>query len=80
MATKRTEVIRVYNRSRQTLPLQVKPPGGDFYLHEQQIHLQPGKSVMVPKDHLRMDQVMNLAARGILKVTYDSETTTVGQR
>ena len=71
----RAEVVRVYNRGRQTIPLQVRPPGGDFFLTEQQVHLAPGKSVLLPKDHLRMDQVTNLAARGVLKVTYDSETT-----
>lgn len=69
----RTEVVRIYNRGKQAVPLQVRPPQGDFYLTEQQVHLIPGKSVLLPKDHLRMEQVTNLAARGVLKVTYDSE-------
>jgi hypothetical protein len=75
-----TDIIRIYNRGVQTVSLQVKPPNGDFYLHEQQVHVAPGKSVMLPKDHVRMDQVVNLAARGMLKVTYDSETVVAGQR
>jgi len=76
----RTEVVRIYNKGRQTLPIQVRPPQGDFYLHEQQVHLHPGKSVLLPKDHLRMEQVTNLSARGVLKVTYDSETAAAGQK
>lgn len=71
-ARKRTEVIRIYNKGKQTIPLQVKPPKGDFYLHEQQIHLRPGKSVLLPKEHVRMDQVTNLTAKGMLKTTFDS--------
>lgn len=77
MATTRprtqTEVVRIYNRGKQTIPIQVRPPNGDFYLHEQQVYLQPGKSVMLPKDHLLMDQVTNLSGRGMLQITYDSE-------
>ena len=69
----RSELIRIHNKSKQVLPLQVKPPQGDFYLHEQQVHLRPGKTVMLPKDHLRMEQITNLAARGALRVIYDSE-------
>lgn len=71
-ARKRTEVIRIYNKGKQVIPLQVKPPKGDFYLHEQQIHLRPGKSVLLPKEHVRMDQVTNLTAKGMLKTTFDS--------
>lgn len=68
----RTEFVRVYNRGKQMIPLNVRPPKGDFYLHEQQVHLRPGKSVTLPKEHLRMEQVTNLTARGMLKTTYDS--------
>lgn len=73
-STKRVEVIRVYNRSKQSIPLQVRPPHGDFYLHEQQVYIVPGKSVMLPKDHVLMAQIANLQGRGMLKVTFDSET------
>lgn len=76
----RTEVIRIHNRGHQAIPIQVKPPKGDFYLHEQQVHLHSGKSILLPKDHVRMDQVINLAARGMLRVTYDSEAAAAGQR
>ncbi len=66
-------IIRIVNRSLQTIPIQVGPPNGDFYLSEQQIHLGRGQSVELPKDHVRMDQVNNLKARGMLSVTFDSQ-------
>lgn len=75
MAKKNTEVIRLFNCSRQLLKLQVRPPGGDFYLHEQQVSLRPGQTVLLPKDHLIQDQVSNLQSRGMLKVIFDSEMT-----
>lgn len=64
------EMIRIYNSGKQVIPLQVKPPKGDFFLHEQQVRIMPGKSVLLPKDHVLMDQVKNLSARGMLKVTH----------
>ncbi len=67
-----TETVRLYNRGNQMLSIQVKPLNGDFYLHEQQVHLCPGKSVLLPKEYLRMEQITNLSARGLLKTTYDS--------
>lgn len=69
----RTEIVRIHNRSRQRVSIQVKPPDGDFFMHEQQVHLTKGKSVLLPKNHLRMEQITNLKARGVLKVVYDSE-------
>lgn len=66
-------ILRIYNKGKQTVPIQVKPPKGDFYLHEQQVYLRPGKNVTLPKDHLRMEQIQNLAARGVLQILHDSE-------
>ena len=68
MAQKR-EYVEIMNISKQMIPLQVKPPGGDFYIEEQQIRLRPGKSAVVPKDHLLWSQIENCKARGQLKVT-----------
>lgn len=68
------ETIRVYNRSQQTVPLQVKPPGGDFFLHEQVVHLRPGKSVRLPKSFVNEPQIQNLQKRRILQIIYDSES------
>lgn len=73
MAKKTTHVIRIYNNSKQMIPLQVKPPAGDFYLHEQQITLQPGKDVTLPKDHILEDQINNLRLKSLIKITYDSQ-------
>lgn len=73
MSKKRTHVVRLLNISQQLLRLQVKPPAGDFFLHEQQVCLRPGQDAMLPKDHLRPEQIKNLQARGVLRVVYDSE-------
>lgn len=73
MAKKKTHTIRIYNSSKQMIPLQVKPPAGDFYLHEQQVRLYPNKEVTLPKDHVLEEQITNLKAKSFIKVTYDSE-------
>jgi hypothetical protein len=67
------EFVRIYNKSKQTVSLQVCPPNGDFYRAEQQAHIAPGKSATLPKDHLRWEQVDNLKQKQMLIVTYDSE-------
>ena len=72
-ATRQVETIRISNISNQTISLQVRPPDGDFFLHEQQVHIMSGKEVTLPKDHTLMDQIMNLQARRMLKITHDSE-------
>ena len=74
MAKKQTHVIRIYNSSKQMIPIQVKPPAGDFYLHEQQIQLYPGRDVTLPKDHVIEDQISNLKSKAFIQVTYDSST------
>ena len=65
--------IRIYNRSKQMIPLQARVPGGDFYTSEQQIRLNPGQDALVPKSHLLMDQVQNLQKRGMIQIYYDSD-------
>jgi len=71
--SKQSDVMRLYNRSKQTVPLQVKPPGGDFFLHEQAVQLGPGKSVKLPKSYVNAAQVENLQRRRIIQVLFDSE-------
>lgn len=73
MAKKKTHTIRIHNTSKQMIPLQVKPPAGDFYLHEQQVRLYPNKDVVLPKDHVLEEQITNLKAKAMIKVSYDSE-------
>lgn len=70
---KKTAVIRVYNCSKQLIPLQVRAPGSDFFTNEQQVRLEPGKDVVLPKSHLRGDQIENLQKRRLIQVIYDSE-------
>ena len=70
---KRSHVVRIYNSSRQMIPIQVRTPGSDFYSNEQQIRLAPGQDTLLPKSHLRAEQIQNLKARGFIKVIYDSE-------
>lgn len=69
----KTAIVRIYNNSRQMIPLQVRAPGGDFYTSEQQVRIKPGGDVQLPKSHLRKDQIENLQKRGLIKVVYDSE-------
>ena len=73
MAKKRSATVRIYNCSRQMIPLQVRAPGSDFYTNEQQIRLDPGKDVVLPKSHLLADQIENLQRKRMVKVIYDSE-------
>lgn len=70
----KAQYIRIYNSSKQMIPIQVRPPKGDFYTSEQQVFINPGKDVLLPKSHIIDDQVSNLQARKMIKVVYDSET------
>jgi hypothetical protein len=71
--TKRSASVRIYNCSKQMVPLQVRAPGSDFYQNEQQIRLGVGQDVELPKSHLHAEQIENLQRRRIIKVIYDSE-------
>lgn len=71
--SKKSFVIRVYNCSKQMIPIQLRAPGSDFYTNEQQVRLQPNKETLLPKSHVRMEQIQNLQQRRMLKVIYDSE-------
>lgn len=65
--------VRIYNRSKQMLPIQVFPKNGDFYLHSQNIYLKPGKYTTLPKSYLNMNQINNLQANRMLQITHDSD-------
>lgn len=65
--------IRVYNKSRQTISLQLTPKGGDFFLHQQQVHIRPGIPVEIPKSHIIEEQIQNLQKQGMISVLFDSE-------
>ena len=78
MAKKHTATVRIYNRSKQMVPLQVRAPGSDFFSNEQQVRILPGKDVTLPKSYLLPDQVENLTKRRMITVTYDSEAVAKG--
>ena len=66
-------VVQIYNCSGQMIPIVVRPPGGDFYLHEQTVYLRPGKTVRLPKSFLNDPQVANLQAKRMIRILHDSE-------
>jgi hypothetical protein len=66
-------VVQIYNCSNQMVPISVRPPRGDFFLHEQTIYLQPGKNVRLPKSFLNDSQIANLTTKRKLKILHDSE-------
>jgi hypothetical protein len=68
-------VVQIYNSSKQMIPISVKPPGGDFFLHEQTIYLKSGKTVRLPKSFLNESQISNLTTRRMIKILHDSEKT-----
>ena len=73
MAKNRSHVVRLYNSSKQMIPLQVRAPGSDFFTSEQQVRVLPGHDVLLPKNHLMSEQIENLQKRGMVKIVYDSE-------
>ena len=66
-------VVQIYNCSKQMIPVSVRPPGGDFFLHEQTIYLRPGKTVRLPKNFLNESQIANLTAKRMIRILHDSE-------
>ena len=72
----RTATCRILNTSNQSIFLQVRRPGGDFYVHEQQVRLRPSQHVLLPRNHLNENQIGNLRKKSLIKMTFDSETET----
>lgn len=68
-----SHVVQIYNCSRQMIPIVVRPPDGDFYLHEQTVYLRPGKTVRLPKSFLNDPQITNLSAKRMIRILHDSE-------
>jgi hypothetical protein len=80
MTKMKSHTIRVYNSGKQQLALQMRAPNSDFFSNEQQVRLSPGQDAELPKSHVRMEQINNLKARGLLKVLYDSEVAAERER
>ena len=72
MKSKDNATVQLYNCSKQMIPVSVRPPGGDFFLHEQTIYLRPGKNVRLPKSFLNESQIRNLTSKRMLRILYDS--------
>jgi hypothetical protein len=68
MPREEMEFVTIENISSQMVRIQIKPPGGDFYLDEQQIQINPNNRISVPKDHLLWQQIENFKAHKILRV------------
>ena len=60
--------VVISNCSRQMIPLQVRPPKGDFFYEEHQVRLNPGKSVTVLRRWLNMAQIENCRGRGDISI------------
>jgi len=60
--------VMISNCSRQMIPLQVRPPKGDFFYEEHQVRLNPGKSVTVLRRWLNMAQIENCRGRGDIAI------------
>lgn len=69
----KSHTIRIYNCSNQMIPLQIRAPNSDFYSNEQQVRIRPNQDVLLPKSHVRKDQIANLQSKRMIKVVYDSE-------
>jgi hypothetical protein len=68
-----TAVLRLMNIGKQTIPLEVKPEGGDFYRDRSNVYLHPKKVVDLPKSYLNMKQIENLQKKRHLKIVRDEE-------
>ena len=58
----------ITNVSKQSIPIQVRRPGGDFYRDEQQIRISPGETVRLPETVVMQHQLDNCRARHELHV------------
>lgn len=70
----KSPVVRIYNSSKQMIPLQVRSPGSDFFTNEQQVRLQAGQDTLLPKSHLNLHQIENLRRKRMIRVVYDNES------
>lgn len=60
--------VTISNRSRQMIPLQIRPPKGDFFYEEHQVRINPGATAQVPKRYLNWAQIENCKGRGDISV------------
>lgn len=65
--------VTISNRSRQMIPLQAKPPKGDFFYEEHQIRLNPGATAQIPGRYLNWSQIENCKGRGDIVVVEEKQ-------
>lgn len=68
--TENAGLVTLYNKSsKQPVPIQLKAPAGtDFYLGEQTVWLQRGKSAVFPVSRLIKEQIVNQQKMGFLLI------------
>ena len=69
MPTNESKMVAITNRTRQMIPIQVRPPKSDFFYEEKQMRIAPGRSVTLPKSHLNWQQIENCRGRGDISVS-----------
>lgn len=61
--------IRIYNCSRQQIPIHLNAPKGvDFFLGAQDIRLNPGQYHIFNRNRVRMGQIERLQKQGMIQV------------
>jgi len=63
-----SDELRITNRRKQIIPINVSPPNGDFFAEQKQYWIKHNESVTLPKRYLNMSQINNLKASGVLAV------------
>jgi hypothetical protein len=64
-----SDELIITNKQKQSIPINVSPPNGDFFAEQKQYWLHKNKSVTLPKRYLNMSQINNLKAKGVLSVS-----------
>lgn len=71
---KQQAVVRLYNCSRQQVPIHLNAPKGvDFFFGAQDVRLNPGQHHTFDKSRITPEQVERLSKQGMIRVLYDSE-------
>ena len=61
------ETVEITNCSKQSINIQTREPGQDFYLGEASVMLRRNQSVTRPVSRVMMEQLNNLRKRGMIR-------------
>ena len=64
---KEQEIIEITNCSKQSINIQTREPGQDFYLGEASVLLRRNQTLTRPLNRVMMEQLDNLRKRGMIK-------------